>query len=82
MHFICRGDVMAFMLDDESAKYEIGHYWRLLKTHLKVVPHQVLVAALDKVRTALHDGTLNEKEHKVGLDSTGDDEAPSKDAKK
>eukprot|EP00750_Incisomonas_marina_P024529 INCI5124.2.p1 GENE.INCI5124.2~~INCI5124.2.p1 ORF type:complete len:1327 (-),score=287.09 INCI5124.2:1886-5278(-) len=84
MDFICRGDVMAFMLDDESAKYEIGQYWRLLKTHLKVVPHKVLVAALDKVRAALEDGTLNEQEHRIGSDGAGvdDDEGQESHSRK
>ena len=34
-------------------RYEIGQYWRLLKTNLQVVPQKVLVAALDKVGTVI-----------------------------
>lgn len=73
MKFICRGDVMAFMLDDESAKYEIGQHWRLLKEHLKVEPRKVLVDALNHIRSALEDGSLNEEQHKIGLNSVGED---------
>ena len=65
-------------------RYEIGQYWRLLKTHLKVVPHKVLVAALDKVRAALEDGTLNEQEHRIGSDGAGvdDDEGQESHSRK
>lgn len=67
-----------------ACRYEIGQYWRLLKTHLQVVPHKVLVAALDKVRAALEDGTLNEQEHRIGSDGAGvdDDEGQESHSRK
>merc|ERR1719326_975398 len=44
--FLCKADVMAFMLDDDGLKYETCEYWRALQKNANINPQDSLLKAL------------------------------------
>ena len=51
--FLCRDEVMGFMLDDDGLKYETCQYWRELQKSANISPQESLLKALNDTKQKL-----------------------------
>ena len=63
--FLCKADVMAFMLDDDGLKYETCQYWRELQKSAKINPQESLLKALADRKEKLANKVDQDEEDEV-----------------